>query len=153
MRALLKIVCLFLALLFVAFAGLGNPQSLFCVRAQTNEAADYKNVNRTTKPDAAQQSESQKAIGSNDVVPGKALKRAQPKYPKDAKKAGIQGVVTVKITVDEKGRVIQADAVSGNQLLRGAAEKAALKFKFEPTLLYGQPVKVSGVISFNFSLQ
>jgi len=40
--------------------------------------------------------------------------------------------------------------VSGHPLLRGAAEQAARGARFSPTLLSGQPVKVSGVITYNF---
>ncbi len=97
--------------------------------------------------------ESQRPITDADVLPGKALKKAQPKYPKEAKKARVEGTVKVNIVVDEKGRVVKADAVSGDVLLREAAEKAALKWRFEPTLLFGKPVKVTGLLSFNFALR
>jgi protein TonB len=68
-------------------------------------------------------------------------------------KAGIYGTVTVKILVDERGNVISAKALSGPPLLRQAAEEAALRAKFSPTRLAGQPVKVSGTITFNFTLK
>jgi protein TonB len=61
--------------------------------------------------------------------------------------------VTVQITVDEGGRVVSASAVSGHPLLRAAAEGAARQARFSPTLLSGQPVKVTGVITYNFVLQ
>lgn len=97
--------------------------------------------------------ESQRPITDVDLVPGKALKKVQPKYPKEAKKARVTGTVQVKVVVDEKGKVAKADAISGEPLLHQAAEKAALKWRFEPTLLFGKPVKVSALLTFNFILE
>jgi len=56
----------------------------------------------------------------------------------------------VQVTIDENGNVISASAVSGHPLLRQAAEQAARQAVFKPTLLSDQPVKVTGVIVYNF---
>jgi TonB family protein len=64
---------------------------------------------------------------------------------------GITGKVDVQITIDETGKVISAKAASGHPLLRNAAETAAWKAKFTPTLLSKVPVKVTGVIVYNFT--
>jgi protein TonB len=61
--------------------------------------------------------------------------------------------VTVQVTVDEEGNVISAHAVTGHPLLQGAAVAAARQAKFAPTKLSGQPVKVMGVIVYNFVAQ
>jgi protein TonB len=90
---------------------------------------------------------------SGGVLNGKAISKPQPAYPPIAKAARASGTVTVQITVDESGRVISANAVSGHPLLRAAAEGAARSARFSPTLLSGQPVKVTGVITYNFVLQ
>ncbi|HZI17353.1 MAG TPA: TonB family protein [Pyrinomonadaceae bacterium] len=90
---------------------------------------------------------------SGGVLNGKAISKPQPPYPPIAKAARASGTVTVQITVDESGRVISASAVSGHPLLRAAAEGAARQARFSPTLLSGQPVKVTGVITYNFVLQ
>jgi protein TonB len=90
---------------------------------------------------------------SGGVLNGKAISKPQPAYPPIAKAARASGTVTVQIIVDESGRVIQASAVSGHPLLQQAAVAAARQARFSPTLLSGQPVKVSGVITYNFVLQ
>ncbi len=64
----------------------------------------------------------------------------------------VQGVVSVQVLVDETGRVVSAKALSGSPFLVGEAERAALQARFSPTLLSDQPVKVSGVITYNFVL-
>ena len=94
-----------------------------------------------------------KTIVSGGVLNGKAISKPQPAYPPIAKAARASGTVTVQIVVDEGGRVISASAVSGHPLLQQAAVAAARQARFSPTLLSGQPVKVSGVITYNFVLQ
>jgi len=56
----------------------------------------------------------------------------------------------VQVVVDENGNVVSASAVSGHPLLRQSAEQSARQAKFSPTLLGGKPVKVSGIIVYNF---
>jgi outer membrane biosynthesis protein TonB len=58
--------------------------------------------------------------------------------------------VMVQVTVDEQGDVLTAYAASGPQMLHRAAVNAALRAKFSPTLLMGEPVKVNGVLVYNF---
>ena len=86
------------------------------------------------------------------VLNGKAVSKPAPPYPEAAKAAGASGVVTVQIVIAEDGTVESAEAVSGHPLLQEAAAEAAKKAKFSPTLLSGQPVKVSGVLTYNFVL-
>jgi len=90
---------------------------------------------------------------SGGVLNGKAISKPAPPYPAVAKAARASGVVVVQITVDENGKVISASAVSGHPLLRQAAAQAAYQARFSPTLLSGQPVKVTGTITYNFNLQ
>jgi protein TonB len=94
-----------------------------------------------------------KAPISGGVLNGKAISKPTPPYPPIAKAARASGTVTVQIVVDETGKVISAKAVSGHPLLQQAAVQAAYQARFSPTLLSGQPVKVSGVITYNFVLQ
>ena len=90
---------------------------------------------------------------SGGVLNGKAVRLVQPSYPPIARSAHASGQVNVQITIDENGNVISAHAVSGHPLLQGAAVAAARSSKFTPTKLSGQPVKVSGVIIYNFVAQ
>jgi TonB family protein len=61
-------------------------------------------------------------------------------------------VISVEVVVDETGKVISAVAPNGSAVLRDVAVQAALKARFSPTKLSGQPVKVSGVINYKFAL-
>lgn len=90
---------------------------------------------------------------SGGVLNGKAISKPAPAYPAIAKAARASGAVTVQITVDESGRVVSASAVNGHPLLQQAAVSAVRNWRFTPTLLSGQPVKVTGVVTVNFNLQ
>lgn len=90
---------------------------------------------------------------SGGVLNGKALSRPQPEYPIMARSARVQGTVIVRVSVDETGKVIDAEAICGPRELYGASVAAAKQWKFTPTLLSGVPVKVTGTISFNFMLR
>ncbi len=90
---------------------------------------------------------------SGGVLNGKAISLPKPAYPPIAKAAHASGTVVVQVLIDENGNVVSAHAVSGHPLLQGAAVGAARQAKFSPTKLSGQPVKVTGVIQYNFVAQ
>jgi protein TonB len=88
----------------------------------------------------------------SQLISSKIVAKPVPPYPQIARAARIEGVVMVEILVDEQGRVISATATTGPMMLREAARLAALQARFTPTQLNGQPVKIAGVISYNFTL-
>lgn len=90
-------------------------------------------------------------VGS--IIESKAISKPAPPYPTIARQTRVQGPVAVQITVDETGRVVSARALSGHPLLMQAAVQAAYQARFTPTYLSNQPVKVSGMITYNFVLQ
>ena len=87
---------------------------------------------------------------SKGVINGSAISLPVPVKPPTAKAVGASGAVNVQVTIDEAGNVISAVATSGHPLLRQVAAAAARGAKFKPTLLSGTPVKVSGIIVYNF---
>lgn len=90
---------------------------------------------------------------SGGVLNGKAVHLVTPPYPAIARSAHASGSVQVQVLIDENGNVVSAHAVSGHPLLQAAAVAAARASKFTPTKLSGQPVKVNGVIIYNFVAQ
>jgi protein TonB len=89
---------------------------------------------------------------SGGVLNGTAINLPPPLYPDAAKRMRTQGIVSVDVILDETGKVVSANASTGPPILREAAVQAALKARFSPTKLSGQPVKVSGVINYKFAL-
>jgi len=89
---------------------------------------------------------------SGGVLNGAAISLPSPIYPETAKRLRMSGVVSVEVVVDETGKVISARAINGPSALREAAVQAALRARFTPTKLSGQPVKVTGSIDYRFTL-
>ncbi len=89
---------------------------------------------------------------SEGVTQGLAIRRIAPAYPVIAKAAHASGPVQVQVLISEEGRVLVADVLKGHPLLRQAALEAARQWVFHPTLLSNVPVKVQGVLTFNFTL-
>lgn len=87
------------------------------------------------------------------VVNGKALHLAQPPYPVEARNQHASGKVTVRILIDENGKVIRACAVEGQRALLKVSESAAYNSTFSPTRVEDKPVKVTGTIIYNFIRQ
>jgi len=87
------------------------------------------------------------------VLNGKATAMPIPEYPVIARAAHASGSVTVEIMIDENGTVVAAHAVDGHPLLQAAAVNAARQASFTPTRLSGEPVKVNGVLVYNFVAQ
>ncbi len=82
----------------------------------------------------------------NDI----AVDLPKPEYPDAAKAEKLSGTVTVEVVVNEKGVVVASSVVSGPFPLWSAAGTAARQAKFDPPLKDGNPVKVAGVLTFDF---
>lgn len=87
---------------------------------------------------------------SGGVLNGKAVRLPRPPYPPAARAVRAAGAVSIQVLIDENGKVFSATALSGHPLLRAAARQAACGAAFTPTQLMGNPVKVNGVITYNF---
>lgn len=98
----------------------------------------------------APREEKKQTVVTKGVINGIAVRLPKPPYPPPAKAVSASGAVNVQVMIDEQGNVISAVATSGHQLLRAAAVNAAKQAKFTPTKLSDQPVKVTGVIVYNF---
>ncbi len=103
-----------------------------------------------SKPDAGP---SKEAFVRGGVLNGKAISLPRPEYPDEAKNARASGTVVVEVVVDETGRVMRACAVFGPEKLRRASERAAYQSRFSPLKVEGKPVKVSGVLTYNYVIQ
>jgi TonB family protein len=84
------------------------------------------------------------------VLNSKATSLPKPVYPEEAKRLKISGRVTVRVVVDENGKVISAKAIDGPAALRETAEAAARQATFTPTTEGGITVKVTGTLTYDF---
>ena len=83
-------------------------------------------------------------------VHSRALRLPKPAYPAIARAAGAEGEVEVQVLIDFEGEVVAASAISGHPLLQAASVKAARDSLFAPAKLDGKPVKVVGILKYNF---
>lgn len=85
-----------------------------------------------------------------DIGDHKARVLPAPEYPRAARAVRAGGPVRVRVLLLEDGSVFSAQAISGHVLLRSASETAACQASFVPTFLDKTPVKVAGIIVYNF---
>ncbi len=116
-----------------------------------SEPSKFGNADTPTLPTDQDAGHKSKKM-SGQVLNGKALSLPAPPYPPAAKAVRAHGVVNIQVLILENGSVFSAEDISGHPLLRFAARNAACAARFTPTLLLGTPVKVSGIITYNFNL-
>lgn len=93
-------------------------------------------------------------LDKGEILNGKAISLPKPVFPAIAQENKISGVVVIKVTIDEAGKVIKAeDMCAAHPLLVDGALHSAYKAQFTPTLRSGAPVKVTGTIVYNFLLR
>lgn len=126
--------------------------SLYCLYTKLERAEEKEKIQQKYYPiekTKAEETGKPKEI-KGGVVNGKAIDLPKPFYPAEAREKRVGGTVSVQVLIDESGKIISACAIKGARELHRAAEWAALQAKFSPTTLSGKPVKVSGVIVYNF---
>jgi tetratricopeptide (TPR) repeat protein len=84
------------------------------------------------------------------VINGRALKLARPSYPQEARAVRQSGTVQVRVLINEAGKVVRACAIAGPSVFWRVTEVAAYRAVFSPTTIEGRPVKVTGIITYNF---
>lgn len=125
-----------------------------CVTCTGNETGPLVREDPTTTPPPVPTPVKPKTQTVTSVMLiAKVVSLPKPSYPPMAKQIRVDGPVSVQIVVDEQGKVISAQPVSGHPLLVSAAKEAALRARFTATVLNGQAVKIQGVITYNFVLQ
>lgn len=90
-------------------------------------------------------------VGGN-VQQAKMIRQIQPQYPQIAKTAHVQGTVMLHAIIAKDGSVQELQYVSGPALLMRSAMDAVRQWKYQPTLLNGEPVEVDTTISVVFTL-
>ena len=83
------------------------------------------------------------------VLNAKALSLPQPKLTEEAKRQKQSGKITVRVIVDQSGKVVSAKALNGPAVLREIAEEAARQATFAPTTQDGIVVRVAGELVFD----
>jgi protein TonB len=111
---------------------------------------------QTQAPSAARPAPGDASGGGSPVAVGslasKARQKVSPTYPMIARAGRVTGVVTVYLVVNEQGEVETVQRMEGPMQLQQAAAEAARRWRFNPTVIDGRPVRIAGYLSFNFAL-
>ncbi|HKT46745.1 MAG TPA: M56 family metallopeptidase [Candidatus Acidoferrales bacterium] len=89
-----------------------------------------------------------------DVQTAKLLNRVQPVYPEAAKTAGIQGTVVLHAVIGMDGRPLSLRVMNSRidpELARSAVE-AVSRWRYQPTLLNGEPIEIETTIQVSYTL-
>jgi len=86
------------------------------------------------------------------VQAAKIVNRVQPVYPPLARQTRISGTVRLHAIISKDGAIQQLEVISGHPLLQQAALDAVRQWRYQPTLLNGEPVEVDTTIDVIFSL-
>jgi TonB family protein len=92
-------------------------------------------------------------VNLGTISQAQAERFVMPTYPQLAFRSSIEGRVVVEVELDEEGKVVSANATSGHQMLRQAAEDAAKRSRFKPAMFDGTPNKAKAVVVYGFTLK
>jgi TonB family protein len=109
---------------------------------------------RTSNPPAAPPSAPALApvSAAKTVSDPKLISSTRLVYPPTARQTKVQGVVTVSASIDQNGKVVSANALSGPLLLRQAAVDSVKQWKYSPGLLDGKPTPTQLTVNVDFRL-
>jgi Gram-negative bacterial TonB protein C-terminal len=98
--------------------------------------------------------EPKKVPVSPEVLQERVIKKASPVYPAEVRAkertSRVVGLVNVQVLISEEGQVIETIA-EGLEQFREAAIEAARQWTFKPMIIEGKAVRMSGLLSFNFT--
>jgi len=81
------------------------------------------------------------------------IKQVEPVYPELAKRARVEGVVIIRLLIDETGHVAETEVMQGNPLLDTAAVEAVRQWVYKPMLVNGEQVRVATTVKVIFNLK
>jgi periplasmic protein TonB len=129
----------------LALAGFGSPTAVAFSMAPTTPPPPPPPPSRDKKTPPLKI--------SSGVLAGKLILKVDPEYPYLARIARVSGSVIMEATIDEEGNVAEIKVISGHILLNDAAVEAVKHWKYSPTVLSGEPIRVQAAIMVNFNLR
>jgi TonB family protein len=90
-------------------------------------------------------------IGGN-VLAARAISKVQPVYPTEARRQHISGTVRMHAIIAKDGSIKNLEVLAGHPSLVDAALDAVRQWRYQPTLLEGEPVEIDTTIDVTFSL-
>jgi len=116
-------------------------------------SAGRTSIPPTPPPAALAPAAAAPVYSAKSVREPKLISAPRPVYPEAAKQTNIEGSVTVAVSIDAKGNVVAAQALSGPVLLREAAEDAVRKWKYSPAMVDEKPAPSQITVGVAFKLK
>ncbi len=128
---------------------IGDPNGILDLNAPNNRSTAVPKPAETSTPKAKR--------GPVEVPPAvqeaRLVRRVEPKYPALPKSAGIEGRVVLRAVIAKDGTIQSLEVVSGSPLFVEASREAIAQWRYQPTLLHGEPVEVETMITVVFTLR
>lgn len=131
-----------------AIAVLSTPSSTPMPLQQPARRPEYQEPSVVPPPPTQRQ----QPVVPDQYEASRMTRKYEPVYPQMARTMRASGVVLVEVSLDERGRVVEARAVSGPKLLQHAAVDAAMRSGYSPARRNGQSVSSSLRVNFVFTL-
>lgn len=87
---------------------------------------------------------------SAQVMEKLLIHRVEPKYPAEARKANLQGIIALDVVIGKDGSVVKMHPLNGPEVLARAAMDALRWWKFEPYRVNGAPASVETTLAVEF---
>ena len=138
----------------VVTSGAGTRADVSLEMGELSEAITIRGTRTAPAPSVRPAGTPQRIPIGGNVKPARLIHKVDPVYPADLKQQGVTGTVVVRAIVSKTGDVLSPKVVSQNVHpgLAQAALDAARQWRFEPTLLNGQPVEFVTTMNFTFEL-
>ena len=144
----MKLLIAFLLMAWLAGGGAAQEQE----KPQSQDQQSKQETPAQPPPPAPIKARPKRIRVGGQVGNAKLIKQPKPEYPALAEAAGIQGTVKFEAIIGKDGTIHDLKILSGHPLLVKAAVEAVSRWRYQPTLLNGEPVEVITEIDVNFTL-
>jgi protein TonB len=86
------------------------------------------------------------------VSAARLIYQPKPEYPELARMTRTEGTVEFEVVIGKEGTIEELKVLKGHPLLVKAALEAVRQWRYQPTLLNGDPIEVVTEITVNFKL-
>jgi periplasmic protein TonB len=131
--------------------GLGSPSNTgtvctWCVPGDKNSGP------RPPQP-AATTPEKPRMVHVTQLDPARLIRRVEPVYPALAKQIHMEGRVELHAIISTDGTIQSLEIVGGDPIFYFSAREAVSQWRYQPTILNGQPVEVDTHITVIYTMQ
>jgi len=122
------------------------PVCTWCVPGDKNSGP------RPPQP-AVKAPEKPKILHITQLDPARLIRRVEPVYPALAKQIHKEGHVELRAIIATDGTIQSLEIVGGDPIFYLSAKEAVSQWRYQPTILNGQPVEIDTYITVIYTMQ